>query len=571
MSQTGAPTLTAGTFAGCGSPVYSFTDSNGEFFFKRDPAPPLLPNKPPLEFVEAFGETLLLAESIFEGNVLKEGQERSPSFPTVNLETVGSFYETSYTGSPTPDASSSASVDYVVTSVNTPMGAIYTVHNADQSATLGMFSAAMTLGGTGACSTSAGMGNVMWDHNAGRWILMEAAGAPVNGTYYLCLYVSNTDNPLGMYTSFEISFGNIEPKMPTLGIWTRAYVLTINSTIENCCVIDREALLMEATFSGFCATPLSGLLSGFSSIQAWTPMTVEGNSPMPPLATENGNGQGIGAVFMRHHDDELHDGASTPFFDAIDVEHWSSINFTAQSYLALRYQVTVQDFDSSSGACPSPDACVPTPPGSTTFLNPNRETIMHRLAYRNRGPMKETAVVVFTSHANGVNATRIKWVQLLWQSPSLTFAPVWVNSQEGVIHKEDGLHRWNPSAATDENGTIALVYNVANATVQPSLAGTYRLASDPMSQFRGEFVSFNGSATSVVAPATSEWGRFASVSSWPGAARWFYVHAPYIPDDSGRWTSVSYRLRIKGETVERTFVGEDGCNQTTCVQTIVLE
>lgn len=578
---TGTPNVTAGNYVGCTSPVTTYEDMANGLISSSKKKKKKKENDlrgqfhQQLEWEDHAGDDII-AMKVHHGRSPGEfysspspasgGKKRTPFHPQNNLQTVGPFYNTPYTGEAYPDATSAVSSDRVVSVVKTPTGSFYTVTSIDHGTVLGQFSAASSLAMPGgACVTSQGDGHVLFDYHAQRWLLVERAAAPYMGNYYLCLYVSFDANPLGMYTAFEISFPVVEPQFPRMGVWNNVYALTINATVQNTCVIDRAELL-SGTFVGFCSTPLSGTLSGFMT-QSWAPLSLDGDSPMPPPATENGLGQGFGAVFMRHRDDELHNGATTPAFDMIDVEHWSNINFTDNSYFTLRYPVSIQDFDSSFASCTNgPDACIPTP---GVDLDPVRQYLTHQLLYRNRGTLQEKVVGSFVSHANGVDTARVRWFELSFQMPTPTVAPQFVLFEEGVLPFDDGLHRWLPAISQDANGTDILVYNYANATTMPGLAATYRAITDGPSEMREEHISFVANP-SQSAPTNSGWGQYASVHSWPdGPQRWFFVSHSYL--DAGNWNNVLYRLHVQGEIINRTWTAEDGCNITTCEQYIFID
>lgn len=570
--ETGRPTVFPGNYLDCASPVTVFQDMPLLVTSKKKKR--RIPGLKGTTGKQHQGVELSINgihQAMTMGEVLSQkGRniqlQRTPFFPQNNLETVGPFYNTPFTGEPYPDSTSAASNDRVVSVVKTTLGSLYTVTSLDHGTILGQFQANATLAMPGGpCSTSQGDGHVAFDYHAQRWILLERAELPFGGNWYMCLYLSFNSNPLGMYTSFEISFGSVEPQFPRLGVWRDTYALTINATTQNTCVIDREELL-NGTFVGFCATPLSGTLAGFVT-QSWAPMSLDGDSPMPPETTGNGFGQGRGVVFMRHRDDELHNGQNTPDFDVLDVEHWSSVNFTDQTYFTLRYGVDVQDFDSSFAGCPNgADACIPTP---GVDLDPVRQYLTHQLLYRNRGPGLERVVGSYVSHANGVDVARVKWFELSFEQPTPTSASQFILKHEGTLPFDDGLHRWLPAIAQDANGTDVIIYNFANATTMPGLAATYKTPSDPLGQTREEHISFNADP-SQPPPTSSGWGQYASIHTWPdGPQRWFFVSSSYLV--GGNWNNVLYRIRVQGELIKRTFTAEDGCNVTSCMQLINID
>jgi len=205
---------------------------------------------------------------------------------------------------------------------------------------------------------------------------------------------------------------NITGDNPQLGIWPQAYAIAVAAATNNMCVVDRLAFLAGASYPDyFCATSILGSLAGFStSIQSWTPVGTTFVSNVTS-EVESAGTSSVGALFMRHHDDELHNGASTPLYDWIDVDHWTNINFTTRDFISLRYTISITDFDST----PLVD-----------FDN-KRENIMPRFHFWNN-----RLIAVFSSRtSNGLSDVR--WVELVWQSPTILLAARFIINQQGSI------------------------------------------------------------------------------------------------------------------------------------------
>lgn len=253
----------------------------------------------------------------------------------------------------------------------------------------------------------------------------------------LCLYVSSTADITAGLVAFQLTLNSTtttfgSPVYPKLGVWGGVYAITYNNPTgqNNLCVLNRTQVLQSDPLPGlFCGSSMQESLSGFPGFQAWTPVSVEGDSPLPPLATDGAGTGTFGAVFMRQHDDELNDGVVTPTYDWIDVVQWSNFNFTTGAFTLFYYPVITSDFDSSYAACPSINACIPTPVGGV-YLNPMRQVIMHRIAYRNLRNAStlgyESLMGSFVSHANGVNVSRVRWFEMRFQRPSPSLSPRWV-------------------------------------------------------------------------------------------------------------------------------------------------
>jgi len=502
----------------------------------------------------------------------KKAKLRSASFNSTNVIVLGTPLQVSNTGAVPPDSTAAVSSNHIVMGVNSASGSLITV--TDKSTT---FISSFTLSslGMGNCSgATRGDPQIMFDHEAQRWVFLELG---VAGTNALCVYLSDTNDPLSTYMSFQYDFDPYFPDFPKIGLWRRAYLLTFNmdplgpsDTPENLCVIDREDMLNfipnvnKTAPNLLCAASLLGRLSGFPGFQAWTPVSAEGG-PMPPQATEAANAPGVGAVFMRHVDDELHESGGTPLVDFIEIEHWSNINWTLGTFSAQRYRVNIADFDSSFSGCIASNICIPTP--TAQELDPVREVINQRLSYRfipETG--QESLVGTFTSHANGVAVAQVRWFELRWTTPNVAIPKSWRLFQEGAVPFNDGIHRWMSSINMDGNGTIALSYSESNALVYPSLMVTTRLANDPPGQVRTPITLAAGDVGSVI--PGNRWGDYASVSIDPDSSRFFYVTGQKS-SNTFPWVVSLTHLRVLGETVQRFWRAEDECGTvSTCTQII---
>lgn len=384
-----------------------------------------------------------------------------------------------------------------------------------------------TLGGT--------QGSVYWDGSAERFLILETGPIPGQVSIHL-------NNSLG----WDTLIFNISGTNPQLGVWPRAYVVTVAAASNNMCVIDRLAVLAGDTDPDyFCGTSILGSLAGFSvDRQSWTPLgATYVNDVIPEIESAGTNS--IGAIFMRHHDDELHNGASTPLYDWLDIEQWTNINFTTHDYISLRYTVSVNDFDSSPFTVTPPDA---------TPIDPWRENIMPRLVFQTQ---HNKTAVVFTARGPGGKA-EIRWIELKWQTPTLLLAARFILSQQNKT-ATDGLERWLPTAIVDAYGNTVIGYNLCdNATIWPSMYATSRLMNDPSAGLRQEVLVYEGTAPL----GTGEWGPWASLSS---AVPREFLYSGQV----SQGLHVARKIRMTGNIIERTFTGANQCEEITCVQTIV--
>lgn len=499
--------------------------------------------------------------------VIQFSEVKIPSASAINLIVQGTPFSQSNTGAAAPSQIAAVGDLHIVTGINTLNGAFITVTDKN-TVPIGSFMLnTRATPGSNCSGSNDGEPQVLWDNEQKVWILLEIGAS---GTNSLCVYISTTSDPLSTYHAFVYDFGSHYPAYPKIGLWSNVYGLTFNKAPayasevpKSMCVLDRAAMIsfvpvLNATNPPIlCGAPLNGLLSGFTSsggMNAWTPITAEGG-PMPPQATEASGDSSIGAVFFRHVDDELHSGAATLFADTIEVEHWYNINFTASTYNAIRYKVTVNDFDSKNGTVPTP----------TAFrLNPRREVLMQKASYRYI-PEANTQSTVFTLTSH-TNITRVYWFELRWRSPSAFIQPRWLIHQQGVLPFNDTVHKFMGSIAMDGNGTIALVYAASSPIYYPSLFVTSRLASDPLNAMRSPLLLYAGDVGSLI--GSSQWGNYFSMSADPTQRRTFYLTGQ-VASNIYPWVSWLVKVGVLGETVQRTWTANDYCTgSANCVQTI---
>jgi len=144
--------------------------------------------------------------------------------------------------------------------------------------------------------------------------------------------------------------------------------------------------------------------------------------------------------------------------------------------------------------------------GAANSLDPLREVVMHRLAYRNFGT-HETLVGNFVTDIDGNNTGGVRWFELRKIGPG-----PWTLFQEGTYAPTAADNRWIGAIAMDGTGNIALGFNVSSGTVHPSLRYAGRLAGDPLGTLpQGEHLLVAGTGTN----GSNRWGDYAAMSVDP--------------------------------------------------------
>ncbi|HNS00797.1 MAG TPA: hypothetical protein PKM78_00220 [Anaerolineae bacterium] len=421
------------------------------------------------------------------------------STPIFNLNGQG------YTFVNPPDTVGDVGKNHYVQMINATDVAIY---NKSTAALIQTF-ALTSLGG---CSTGNGDPIVLYDQMADRWFLSEFG--PGNS---LCIFISQTPDPQGAYYSYQFSTPSF-PDYPKYGVWPDAYYATTNESSPAIYAMDRAKMLIgqPATSQRFTATGLSGF--GF---EALTPADLDGMTP-PPAGSPN--------FIMRHVDTEAHGVAGYPSNDLLEIYAFS-VNWTtpANSTFTKLPDIVTAEFDSTLCGLTS-FYCMGMPgvsQGNSSSLDPLREVIMNRLAYRNFGTHQALVGNFVTDVGN--NYGGVRWFEL-----RKTGAGAWTLYQEGTYAPTTTDNRWMAGIAQDGSGNIALGYNVSSQTIYPSIRYAGRLASDPLGTLpQGEYTLVSGSANN----GSNRYGDYSAMSIDPfdDCTFWF----------TGQWNDASqWKTRI---------------------------
>ncbi|NDJ75671.1 MAG: DUF11 domain-containing protein, partial [Chloroflexi bacterium] len=169
------------------------------------------------------------------------------------------------------------------------------------------------------------------------------------------------------------------------------------------------------------------------------------------------------------------------------------------------------------------------PDGSGLALDPLREVVMWRLAYRNFGG-DQRIVGDFVTDVTGADDGGIRWFELQDTGGG------WTLRQEGTYAGPggayDGVHRFMGSIAMDGDGNIALGYSVTNdVDVFPGIRYTGRLATDPPGTLpRGETVLVSATANNT----SNRWGDYSAMSIDPADDCTFWYTNKY---GTGQWST----------------------------------
>lgn len=432
------------------------------------------------------------------------GNDQSFQNPIVNFDGQGSL------GSVPPDTVGAVGANYFIQGINGGGGTSWIVYNkADGTVAAGPFT--LDALGSGDCANGRGDPIILYDNQAGRWLLSEFDG-DLNTA---CVYISQTGDPIsGGWFAYGFDFSQ-DIDYPKYGIWNNAYYLTSNSgnaSDNSIGVFDRTKMLA--------GQPVANLellvpdMPGFV-LQVLMPGDVDG--PTPPPAGSPG-------YLLRQRDDEVHNAGSNNTSEDY-IEYFEVVpDFATPANTTLTGPMLIPMAEFDSNLCGLGLTTCFQQPGGGNPLHSFKEMIMNRLQYRNFGT-HEVLVGAFVVDVDDTDHGGVRWFEL-----RKTGANPWAMHQEGTVSL-DSDHRWVSGISMDGNGNIALAYNVTGTALGtfPGIRYIGRLADAPLGTMpEGEYSVIEGSAVN----SSGRWGDYAAMTIDPVDDLTFWFTGEYSPGGS---------------------------------------
>ena len=366
------------------------------------------------------------------------------------------------------------------------------------------------LGTSTPCGNNQNRGDpfVMYDQMADRWVVADFAFLSFGGSpSYECIAVSQTPDPAAgswFLYALEVDPTNADD-YPKAAVWNNpmpdgAYHFTFNlfASLQGpfngvtVMALDRGSMLSGGPANAISFTiPTAGLGDSYSLVPAGF------RTGTPPPA---GRDEMLLAV----------DSPSTENVTLTQVKAWlfhvdfviptnSTIgigaNHTPNSLITVN--PFVDAFTNATGFTMVPQQ------GTSQLLDTLGDKIMTPLVYQNFGSTEslwadQTVVLNFP---NG--PTVVRWYQFDVTGGTFPATPV---QQQDWSNGSDGLWRFMPSVAVDQNGNTAIGYAVSDSSLLPGIRYAGRLVSDPPSNLgQGEATMFNGTGNQS---GINRWGDY---------------------------------------------------------------
>jgi hypothetical protein len=340
---------------------------------------------------------------------------------------------------------------------------------------------------------------IMYDKFADRWVITEFL-CPGGGNCTTLLFaVSKTPDPTGVYYLYTFTPDASDyADYPKYSIWSDGYYETCNCTNQKVTVYERAKMLVGDTTAGFIVIPSISNPNTSNTGGFFCPQTLYADGQLPPYGSPQ--------YLFYFTDNNWGAGFSDKIFIQKITANWTNKSGT----MAPHDTLTPQAFNSYFTGGTEADI---SQPGTTNKIDALDGFFSYRIPYLRWGTYN--AAVMSHVVNTGSSTTRvggIRWYELRQD----TTTSKWSIFHQGTYAPADGVSRWNPAIAMDQNGSIGLAYSVSAPTaVYPGIRYTGRTKCDS-----------NGimSITEKVAIAGS--------SSWTSDRRWGdYSHTSVDPVD----------------------------------------
>src|SRR6266545_890193 len=381
--------------------------------------------------------------------------------------------------------------------------------------------------GTPCSGLNSGDPFVFYDHQADRWVISDFAfpGFPGAGPFYQCIAVSNTPDPAGTYTLYALQH---EPShvtwlgdYPKFAMWNdggtqNAYFFTVNLFQGSPSVafegvrafaLDRASMIAGGPANAIAFTvPLAGVGDSYSFVAA----NFRTGDPPPAgrdemvLAVDSpaSNPTTLTEVHARFFHVDFVTPALSTF--GVGADHTPNAEITVDPF--------VEAWTNGSGFT------IVLQSTTGQHLDTLGDKIMTPVVYQNRGGTES----LWADQTNILNfpagPTIIRWYQF---DVTGGIFPATATQQQDWSNGGDGLWRFMPSIAVDQNGNTAIGYSISSPTMFPGIRYAGRLATDPPGNLaQGEADMFDGTGSQT--DTNGRWGDYTMTTIDPADGMTFW-------------------------------------------------
>ncbi len=293
---------------------------------------------------------------------------------------------------------------------------------------------------------------IMYDRLADRFFLSQFRIS----TNSLIIGVSTTSDPTGSYHLYNFPLNSF-PDYPHYTVWPEAYILTANKSAQVTYVLERDVMLVGGSNPGIQGFFLQGVIRN--------PADVFSPEPAHLLGEQYPDDVPGYIVYLQ---DDAWSGVATDHLKIWEI----NIDWVNNSSISGNVQIALSPFDSFFFPFGTGDV---SQPGTSQRYDNLGGIISYMVNYRSF-PSHNSMVINFNTDL-GSTISGVRWMEL-----RNTGTGPWSLYQEGTWTIADGHGRFMASNSIDEEGNIALAYNVGSSTLRAGIRYTGRLETDPLGQ-----------------------------------------------------------------------------------------
>jgi hypothetical protein len=384
-----------------------------------------------------------------------------------------------------------------------------------------------------------------YDPIADRWVLSDFAFPSFPGPqFWQCIGVSQTPDPTGAYFLYALQVDPANPTFlgdyPKFAQWNNpqpggAYHLTVNLFNPSFQGVRVFALDRGSMLTGGPASAIAFTLSAADVGASYSFVAATFRTGSPPPAGRDEMVLAIdspatgGVILTQVHARFFHVDFVTPANSTFGLgpNHLPNAEITVNGFVDAFTDTTT--------------LLVPQQ-GVPQLLDTLGDKIMTPVVYQNRSGTESlwASQTVIENYPNG--PTAVRWYQFDVTGGTFPATPV---QQQSWDNAGDGLWRFMPSIAVDQNGDVAIGYSTSSPSMFPSIRYAGRLATDPLGNLgQGEAIMTNGSGSQT--SASGRWGDYSMTTLDTDGTTFWHTNEYYAT------TGISWSTRVGKFNFPRT-------------------
>jgi hypothetical protein len=384
---------------------------------------------------------------------------------------------------------------------------------------------------------------VFYDQVADRWVVSDFAFVSYPGTnFYECIGVSQSPDPVaGPWALYALLVdpANLDD-YPKMAMWNNpqpggAYYLAVSLFDSTGSLAGNRVIALDrgSMLTGGPANAINFMIPYATVPDAYHLMPASFRTGDPPPA---GRDEFLLAINSPPNGGVVQTQVHGWLFHADFVNPGNSTLGIGPNH-APNAEITVNSFINACNPCNTAAGYHLVPQqGTTQKLDTLGDGIMIPLAYQNRLGTESLWAdqTIILNYPNG--PTAIRWYQMDVTGGIFPPTPV---QQQDWSNGNDGLFRWMPSIAVDQNGNTAIGYSTSSPSIFPGIRYAGRFAGDPPNDLgQGEAIMTNGGGAQTI--SLGRWGDYSMNTIDPADGMTFWHTNEYYPTTS----SASWFTRV---------------------------